>query len=101
MKSISAVQLSLLLKNAEKPFLLIDVREKFEHDEFNIGGMLMPLSSLLSLADEIPMDMEVILYCQKGIRSALAIQRLEKKGFKNLVNLTGGIEAWKNLQGQD
>ena len=46
--------------------------------------------------DQIPIDKPVIFYCEKGIRSIIIIQRLEDKyGFTNLVNLTGGMQAWK------
>ena len=41
--------------------------------------------------DEIPKDREVIIYCKLGVRSQIAIQRLEQKGFHNLVNLAGGV----------
>jgi len=38
----------------------------------------------------------VVLYCQKGIRSVIVIQRLQQRNqYKNLINLTGGMEAWK------
>jgi rhodanese-related sulfurtransferase len=72
--------------------LLIDVREKNEHDAFNIGGSLIPLGDIITNANAIPKDIPVVLYCRKGIRSQIAIQRLEDKfGFTNLINLRGGI----------
>jgi rhodanese-related sulfurtransferase len=77
-------------------FYLIDVREEFEHEDFNIGGTLIPLGEVLGRASEIPTEMPVVIYCRKGIRSQIAIQRLEEKfGFRNLVNLAGGVEEWK------
>ena len=78
-------------------FYLIDVREAFEHEEYNIGGKLMPLGEVISHASAIPTDKSVIVYCRKGIRSQIAIQRLQEKfGFTNLINLQGGIEHLKN-----
>ena len=77
-------------------FLLIDVREDFEHEHFNIGGILMPMDTVLQNIDQIPTDKPVIFYCEKGIRSVIIIQRLEDTyGFKNLINLSGGMQAWK------
>jgi rhodanese-related sulfurtransferase len=74
---------------------LVDVREDFEHEDFNIGGMLIPLGQIMSEASSIPTDKPVVVYCQKGVRSQIAIQRLEEKfGFKNLVNLQGGLKNW-------
>ena len=77
-------------------FLLIDVREDFEHEHFNIGGILMPMGTVIQNIVHIPTDKPVIFYCEKGIRSVIIIQRLEETyGFTNLINLTGGMQAWK------
>lgn len=94
-KSITPIELHHKLMQQEN-LLLIDVREAFEHDEFNIGGTLIPLSEITKHINNISTDKEVIFYCKKGIRSNIAIQRLQEKfPFKNLVNLKGGIDAWK------
>jgi rhodanese-related sulfurtransferase len=94
MKSITAKELQAKLSAGENVFLL-DVREDFEHEAFNIGGKLIPLGEVNTKASEIPTDKPVIVYCRKGIRSQIAIQRLEEKfGFKNLFNLKGGVENW-------
>ena len=79
----------------EKAFALVDVREPWEHEVFNIGGTLLPLGDLMSGQTELRRDMPVILYCEKGIRSVIAIQRLESLGFDNLYNLAGGMKAWR------
>lgn len=77
-------------------FNLIDVREPSEHNDFNIGGKLIPLGEIMNHLDEIPYDLPVIVYCKMGIRSQIAIQRLQEKfGFTNLFNLQGGLERWK------
>jgi rhodanese-related sulfurtransferase len=74
---------------------LIDVREEWERQAYNIGGVHIPLSELLGRKDEILKDEPVVIYCEKGIRSQLAIQRLEGNGYENLYNLEGGMKAWK------
>lgn len=79
----------------DKPFFLIDVREEEEHVQFSIGGKLIPLGSLMLQKREIPKDLPVVIYCEKGIRSTIAIQRLEAIGYNNLYNLEGGMKAWK------
>ena len=97
MNEISAIELRRRLRAGEA-IELIDVREAYEHDEYNIGGSLMPLSSLMEHAMNIPKDKPVILYCKKGIRSMIAIQRLsERSGYQNLVNLKGGLDAYKSM----
>lgn len=93
MRQISAKQLHEKL--AKDGIFLLDVREEAEHEAFNIGGTLIPLSEVIKKASEIPMDVPVVVYCRKGVRSQIAIQRLENKyGFTNLINLEGGVEKW-------
>jgi len=75
---------------------LIDVREAYEREAFNIGGRHIPMNSLFDHLDQIPRAGNVVLYCQKGIRSGLAIQRLHQRfGYDNLINLSGGMDAWR------
>ena len=93
LKSVNAETLHQWLN--EESVTLIDVREVYEHNTFNIGGKLMVLSEIMYHAHEIPREGKVVLYCRKGVRSTIAIQKLEEKhGFNNLYNLTGGIEEW-------
>ena len=99
MKSITVNELKVKIDNAEY-FQLIDVREPYEHEEFNIGGRLIPLNEITQQLDKIATDKPVVIYCRKGIRSLLAIQRLQQKlPFTNLYNLVGGTEAWKKQFG--
>jgi rhodanese-related sulfurtransferase len=99
MNSITAISLKQKIDSGED-FQLIDVREPYEHEEFNIGGELIPLNEITQHIDTIATDKPVILYCRKGIRSQLAMQRLQEKfPFKNLINLIGGTEAWKKVIG--
>jgi rhodanese-related sulfurtransferase len=95
MKSITATALAALIEN-NNDFQLIDVREPEEHDEFNIGGELIPLGEIIHQSAKIATDKPIIIYCRKGIRSQVAIQRLQEKfHFTNLINLVGGTEAWR------
>ena len=95
MKQLSPSELYKKL-SAKEDIVLIDVREPHEHEAFNIGGTLMPLPEIINHADEIPKNKTVVMYCKMGIRSQIAIQRLQDKyGFTNLINLKGGMEAWK------
>ncbi|MBK9957742.1 MAG: rhodanese-like domain-containing protein [Chitinophagaceae bacterium] len=95
MKSISAMDLFQIIQRKEG-CLLIDVREVFEHYNFNIGGDNIPMSEIFENIQRLSPDQPIIMYCQKGIRSAIVIQRLEEKfGFTNLINLSGGVDAWR------
>ncbi len=95
MNSITGIALKEKINQGED-IQLIDVRESYEHEEFNIGGELIPLIEITQHFDQIATGKPVILYCRKGIRSQIAIQRLQEKfPFTNLINLIGGTEAWK------
>jgi rhodanese-related sulfurtransferase len=79
-------------QKAGKKFRLVDVREEWEHTTHNIGGELIPLGDIMTsfLAQEF--ETPVVFYCKRGIRSQIAIQRLQHK-YPSLVmyNLVGGI----------
>ena len=78
-----------------KKFKLIDVREPSEYKIVQIGGTLIPLSTISENVDEIPTDIDVVFLCKTGIRSVKAIKQLEEKfPFNNLYNLKGGILAY-------
>ena len=95
MQGITALELKHKIDNAED-FQLVDVRESYEHEDFNIGGELIPLHEITLQIAQIATEKPVIIYCRKGIRSQIAIQRLQQKfPFTNLINLIGGTEAWK------
>ncbi len=96
MTHISPHELKELLE--QSAVYLLDVREPDEHAAFNIGGNLVPLGEVISQHQNIPTDRTVIVYCKMGIRSQIAIQKLEDKfGYTNLVNLRGGVEAWRKM----
>ncbi|NDC41219.1 MAG: rhodanese-like domain-containing protein [Chitinophagia bacterium] len=80
-----------------KEIVLIDVREAWERKAFSIGGTHIPLGELMSRKGEIPQQGVVVIYCEKGIRSGITVQRLHEKGWNNLLNLSGGMAAWKAL----
>lgn len=90
MKHISLQQLNEWEREGRE-FVLIDVREPEEHHRFNIGGQLCPLSRLQEL-DELPADRPVVVYCKRGIRSQLAIQRWQLRFPQaEFRNLQGGV----------
>jgi len=93
-KEITAKELYDLQVKGD-PIQIIDVREPHEYEIANIGGELVPLSTVADYADQISRDKKVIVHCKVGGRSAKAIKELEEKyGFTNLYNLKGGILSW-------
>lgn len=74
---------------------LIDVRKIMEREHFNIGGHHIPLHQIQEKLDFFKDLNEIIIYCQVGQRSLIAVQILkEKYPRKNIKSLSGGIQAW-------
>jgi rhodanese-related sulfurtransferase len=98
MQLISVEELKTRIDAGESLHLL-DVREPGEHEEFNIGGVLVPLSDIRNMQTEDIddwKDQEVICYCRSGNRSGQACMILETAGFTNVKNLSGGMMAWQD-----
>ena len=74
--------------------LLLDVREADEREFANIGGTFIPLSEFGLRYKELDPEKEIVVYCHHGGRSYAAGNYLVENGFKNVHNLTGGIDAW-------
>ena len=97
MQTITVDEVKQRLDAGEK-LNIVDVREPYEHEEFNIGGILYPLGQIKTMqVDELEdlKDKEVIVYCRSGNRSGQACLVLDTLGFTNTKNLVGGMLAWQ------
>ncbi len=78
-----------------EPLTMLDVREPYElaisHLERTVN---IPYSQLPARWTEIPRDRPVVVFCHTGVRSANLIEQLRGQGYTNLINMTGGIDAW-------
>lgn len=75
---------------------LIDVRDYSEFAGGRVAAAkLIPLDELEKRSQEIDRTRPIYLMCRTGKRSAQAQQRLKRLGFIDVVNVTGGLEAWK------
>lgn len=91
---ISATQLQKML-DEQQDFQLIDVREKWENDIVNLGGNLIPLSTLETNLSQINTQLPIVVYCKSGARSLKAVELLHQKGFTNCSHLKGGLIAYQ------
>lgn len=83
--------------DADEPFQLIDVREVFEYEIARIdGAKLIPLGEIAERVNELQRERPIVVHCHSGQRSAQAVQLLQQRGFANVYNLEGGIDAWSD-----
>ena len=74
---------------------LIDVREPWEAEINHIDGAeLIPLGELSGRFAALDRDASYVVHCKMGGRSATAVARMQEAGFRDVVNLEGGINAW-------
>jgi sulfur-carrier protein adenylyltransferase/sulfurtransferase len=83
--------------DAREAFELIDVREPFEYEIARIdGAKLIPLGEIAERTDELQREHPIIVHCHSGARSAQAVRLLQQRGFPDVYNLEGGIDAWSD-----
>ena len=82
-----------------KPPLVVDVRTTREWNAGHVEGAVhIPLGELARRASELPRDRTVATMCEGGYRSSLAASVLSRAGIDQLVNVTGGMAAWRALE---
>ncbi len=105
-KLIEPAELHQLMENYET-YTLIDVRQELEHyPGFIPGTVNIPRGSLEFRIEseefwaatglyQPAKDELIILYCQKGQRSILAAESLQRLGYTNVRTLNGGWKNWE------
>jgi rhodanese-related sulfurtransferase len=99
---ITVTDLSEKLKSEEK-FILLDVRELDELNYAKITDTRLEVTPMSRLAQQGPnalseavraQDVPVYVLCHHGSRSAQVTMWLAQQGWKNVVNVRGGIDAY-------
>jgi len=82
--------------DAGAPIFLLDVREPYEYQISQMGGVLIPMGEVEDRMIELDShkNEEVVVHCRSGQRSQKIAVMLKRAGFKNVANLAGGINAW-------
>jgi hydroxyacylglutathione hydrolase len=76
---------------------IVDVRGQTEWDEAHIPAARHAfLGDLLEQVKDIPKDQPLVMHCGSGSRSAIAASLLQANGYKDVANLKGGLDAWKD-----
>ena len=95
---ITVEQLHRLAADSTDIFVL-DVRTglEYRHERLPFADLQVPYDSLRYLRKHLPTDTAATLYvfCRTGRRSDIATRILPELGYHAVINVAGGIQAWK------
>jgi len=95
MQTLSVRALQERLAQPGDPPVILDVREGWEVQIGALPGSLhIPMGQVPDRHAELDPSRETVVVCHHGVRSRRVISFLESRGFSNLFNLTGGVDAW-------
>ena len=80
--------------------VVLDIRDKQEHDKDHIDGSLNISRGMLEMLVEgkIPdLDTPIICYCNAVNRGALSADTLTSMGYTNATYISGGLLAYRKL----
>ncbi len=95
-ENISASACKKIIEEEGDNVMLVDVRSSAEYAQGMIDGSInIPLDEITGRSNELSKEKKIILYCASGNRSGMACRLLQAQGFTELINMRGGIFAWK------
>ncbi len=78
---------------------VLDVRRAPEWDAGHIeGATWWPLDNFKVSPPEMEHDAPIAVHCKGGYRSMIAASLLQRAGFRNVINVTGGFDAWQQAK---
>ncbi|HYA85784.1 MAG TPA: rhodanese-like domain-containing protein [Nitrospirota bacterium] len=83
---------------AKENVIILDVTDMHEFDGGHIPGAINISRGTLEfkVAMIIPdKNAKIIVYCGLDLRGRLATKTLNDLGYKNAINMVGGLKAWK------
>jgi len=93
-RTISPLEAKSLIET-RKDLLLIDVRSPEEFQGGSLpGATLIPFWDFAKGRYDLPKDKPILLVCAVGGRSLACGQLLASKGYRDVYNLKGGLDAW-------
>jgi hydroxyacylglutathione hydrolase len=91
---ISAEELHALLQKGDH-IVLLDVRAPLEFEESHIEGAInIPVADLRTRYTELDPAKPTVLVCSSGNRSSLGVSILKQHGFKEVINVAGGMTGY-------
>ncbi|MEZ5459522.1 MAG: rhodanese-like domain-containing protein [Steroidobacteraceae bacterium] len=79
-----------------EPFVLLDVREPWELELCAVDwAKAIPMNDVPDRLAELDPGTPLVVMCHHGGRSLRVAQFLAQRGYRQVANLTGGIDAWR------
>ncbi len=96
MQTMTAPELAAWLADPDRPKpVLLDVREPWEFETCRIQDSVpIPMNSIPARMQELDDEAPIVCICHHGARSMSVASFLERNGFTQVINLTGGVHAW-------
>jgi hydroxyacylglutathione hydrolase len=83
------------LRDHANEIQVVDVRRGMEWEAGHIEqARLKPLASLRTMLYDVDTARPIAVHCKSGYRSSIATSLLLRAGFKQVMNVTGGFDAW-------
>jgi monothiol glutaredoxin len=95
-RQLSAQELKALIESGT-PLELVDVRTDEERAVARIEGFRLLDQAYHDDLMRLDRNTAIVFQCHLGVRSQQAAQYFRGRGFGNLHNLRGGIDAWSLL----
>tara|TARA_Y100000741_G_C18218965_1_gene544986 strand:- start:125 stop:463 length:339 start_codon:yes stop_codon:yes gene_type:complete len=90
------------LRDLDKKIQILDVREDTERNHASIKGTIhIKLNEIAERHTELDKEKNIFVMCHTGTRSQAVVKWLKSQGYKNCVNVLGGIDAWAALIDRD
>lgn len=94
MDEISPRELKARLDGNDRP-LLLDVRQDWETRLCRLPNAVhIPIEEIELRYEELSPQDDIVVYCHQGVRSAAVAEYLRQLGFRDVKNLSGGLDAW-------
>ena len=94
---ISVEALSDRLRDSDVQVL--DVRREPEWEAGHVAGASWwPLDNFKIAPPEIDHNIPLAVHCKGGYRSMIACSLLQRAGFQNVINVSGGFDAWQQAK---
>jgi hydroxyacylglutathione hydrolase len=96
-RQVSVEELDAQLR--AEPLQVLDVRREAEWESGHVeGATWWPLDNFKIAPPEIDNNLPIAVHCKSGYRSIIACSLLQRAGFRDVINVIGGFDAWQQAK---